>query len=97
VTFIDPSDDDDPTITEECSLTSFWRLKIHGKRIIDIIELAPIGKIALSFKNTRTGCWIAFTGRRVATKVANSLNAHGVGTELTNCDINGSEFVEKES
>jgi hypothetical protein len=88
--FIDPPEDDDPTIIEECSLTSLWRLEIHDKRLSQIIELEPsLVKIALAFKNTFTGCWIAFTGKRIASKIENSLNAQGIEAELTNCDVEG--------
>lgn len=88
--FIDPPDDDDPTILSHSSLSTVWRLCVVNMRLIDIIELEPsIKKISLAFKNTSEGCWMAFTGKRIAMKIEGSLKARGIVSCLTVCDING--------
>ena len=87
---IDPPNDDDPTIVAESIWTLFWRVSVSDKRIIEIIELEPsISKISISFKNTRDGCWIAFTGKRIANKIEARLNAQGIVTHLQSCNIHG--------
>lgn len=91
----DPTEDDDPTIVQESTLTMFWRLTVHGRRMDEVLAVEPsIEKIALTFKNTKIGCWIAFTGKRVAARIEASLNDQGMLTQLSVCDIHGKVIDE---
>ncbi len=91
--FQDPDDDEDPTILGESSLTLFWRLNVPNKRLKEIVDLDPdLVKIVLNAKNTSAGCWFAFTGQKIANRVANALNNQGIFTSIDTCDIKGNQI-----
>lgn len=86
----DPTENDDPAILEDSSLTMFWRLTVTNRRISDVMVIEPaIEKLSVSLRNTTLGCWIAFTGKRIADRIEIALNNHGMITQLAACDING--------
>jgi hypothetical protein len=88
--FVDPPDDDDPTIPIESSLPQFWRLTIFNRRMSDVLKVEPsLKKLSLAFKNTSLGCWIAFTGKRIASRFEATLKAQDFSTSLSICDIMG--------
>lgn len=86
--FCDPPDDYDPSILEGSSLATVWRLTVYDRRLIDIMT-PSIMKVTLAFKNTGRDCWLAFTGKRIAMRFEAALNADGILTRLTMCDIHG--------
>lgn len=96
--FVDPPNDDDPTIVSEGVWTVFWRLTVDGRKLSEIIAMEPsIRKISMAFKNTSTGCWIAFTGKRIASKIETVLNAQGIVTSLLSCDGGATSVVSREA
>ena len=91
----DPTENEDPTILKESILERFWRLTVRDRCVDDVFAIEPsIEKISLSFRNTKLGCWIAFTGKGIARRMETSLNEHDIVTQLTVCDINGKSVNE---
>jgi hypothetical protein len=71
--FVDPENDEDLTIDSDV-MSVFWRLVIPNKRLIDIVAEEPsITKLGLVARNNTAGCWIAFTSKKIAKRIANSL------------------------
>jgi hypothetical protein len=88
--FTDPEDNDDLTVAKKNSQDLFWRVMVPGKRLIEIVDLDPyVHKLVLAYGNTTTGCWLAYTSRRVAIKFSNLLTGQSIAHDLHSCDIGG--------
>src|ERR1035437_650050 len=87
--FVDPEDDEDLTINSDV-MSVFWRLVIPNKRLIDIVAEEPsITKLGLMARNNVTGCWIAFTSKKIAKRIADSLMTKNIVVDCHFCDKKG--------
>lgn len=94
--FVDPDNDDDPTITDQSMMSLFWRITVPGIRLSEVVSFVPeLPKIGLTLKNFYAGCWVAFTSRKVAMRVAATLEAWGMLVVVVPCDIHGVGHPEK--
>jgi len=89
VPFVDPPDDDDPTIQSD-SLTIFHRMVVREKRLFQVVAIdKTIPILAICMRNSRSGCWLAFTSLRVARRISTELVTAGFVVELEVCDLAG--------
>jgi hypothetical protein len=87
--FVDPEDDEDLTINSDV-MSVFWRLVIPNKRLIDIVAEEPsITKLGLMARNNAAGCWIAFTSKKIAKRIADSLITKNIVVDCHLCDKKG--------
>jgi AhpD family alkylhydroperoxidase len=87
--FVDPPDDDDPSIRDG-SPRVFHRLTISDHKLAALLTREPnLISIAVAACNTCRGCWVALTSHRIAGQMAERLRAQGLAVELESVNSSG--------
>ena len=96
--FVDPDNDEDLSIHSDV-MSVFWKMVVLDKRLIDmVIEEPSLKKVAMLGRNNSVGCWFAFTSKKIANRIADSLIAKNFTIDLYLCDAQGNQkgsFIER--